>query len=61
MEHKKEDKEKGQRTTYAGTSLSQAVKTTRSQNSVYVVFTGNSCAVKSRGKRETWAATARGR
>jgi hypothetical protein len=28
---------------------------------VYMVFMGNSGAVKSRGKRETWPATANGR
>lgn len=45
----------------AGASRSKAVKNNTNQKMVYTVFTGNSAGVKSRGNRDTWPATAKGR
>lgn len=45
----------------AGASRSNAVKNNTSQKTVYMVFTGNSVGVKSRGNKDTWPATANGR
>lgn len=47
--------------TYAGAKRSNASRNAMSHAMVYVTFTGNSDAVKSRGNRLTWPATASGR